>query len=116
MPELPEVETTRLGLLPLVQGKRIAKVTVRDARLRWPIPPDFSRQLKGRIVRDLSRRGKYLLWDCESGFILSHLGMSGSLRVLPAAAPPVEASFGGRWHPSSIFSAKPLQWAASSWT
>jgi len=88
MPELPEVETTRLGLLPLVQGKRIAKVTVRDARLRWPIPPDFSRQLKGRIVRDLSRRGKYLLWDCESGFILSHLGMSGSLRVLPAAAPP----------------------------
>ena len=84
MPELPEVETTRLGLLPHVQGQRISKVIVRDRRLRWPVPVDFARRLKGRTVRDVLRRGKYLLWDCESGYVLSHLGMSGSLRVVPA--------------------------------
>ena len=87
MPELPEVETTRLGLLPQVQGQRISKVIVRDRRLRWPVPIDFARQLKGRTVQDISRRGKYLLWDCETGYMLSHLGMSGSLRALPASAP-----------------------------
>ena len=86
MPELPEVETTRLGLLPYVQGQRIARVIVRDARLRWPVPANFAQRLKGRTVRDVSRRGKYLLWDCESGFVLSHLGMSGSLRVVPVSS------------------------------
>ncbi len=84
MPELPEVETTRLGLLPFVRGRQIAKVTVRDDRLRWPVPASFSRRLKGRTVIDVLRRGKYLLWDCESGYILSHLGMSGSLQVINA--------------------------------
>jgi len=84
MPELPEVETTRLGLLPHVQGQRISKVIVRDRRLRWPVPADFARRLKGCTVRDVWRRGKYLIWDCESGYVLSHLGMSGSLRVVPA--------------------------------
>ena len=86
MPELPEVETTRLGLLPHVLGQRISTVIVRERRLRWPVPADFARRLKGRTVRDVSRRGKYLLWDCESGYVLSHLGMSGSLRVVPASA------------------------------
>ena len=60
MPELPEVETTRLGLLPFVRGRQIAKVTVRDDRLRWPVPASFSRRLKGRTVIDVLRRGKYL--------------------------------------------------------
>ncbi|MEO8101440.1 MAG: bifunctional DNA-formamidopyrimidine glycosylase/DNA-(apurinic or apyrimidinic site) lyase [Betaproteobacteria bacterium] len=83
MPELPEVETTRLGLLPHVQDQKIFKVIVRDRRLRWPVPADFARRLKGRTVRDVSRRGKYLLWDVETGYVLSHLGMSGSLRVVP---------------------------------
>ncbi len=87
MPELPEVETTRLGLLPHVQGQRIARVIVRDRRLRWPVPADFAQRLKGRTVLDVLRRGKYLLWDCETGYMLSHLGMSGSLRVLPNAEP-----------------------------
>lgn len=84
MPELPEVETTRLGLLPHVLGQRISRVIVRDRRLRWPVPVDFARQLKGRTVQDILRRGKYLLWNCETGYVLSHLGMSGSLRILPA--------------------------------
>ena len=90
MPELPEVETTRLGLLPKVQGGRIATVTVRDRRLRWPIPSNLAKQLSGKTVVDISRRGKYLLWDCRSdtganaqrGYLLSHLGMSGSLRLI----------------------------------
>jgi formamidopyrimidine-DNA glycosylase len=100
MPELPEVETTRLGLRPHVQGKRIARVTVRDTRLRWPIPSSFANTLRGLTVIELTRRGKYLLWECRpaetaatsrtraattGGFVLSHLGMSGTLRVLEAA-------------------------------
>ena len=88
MPELPEVETTRLGLLPRVQGSRIATVTVRERRLRWPIPKNLARLLSGNTVADITRRGKYLLWDCRlnerRGYLLSHLGMSGSLRVINA--------------------------------
>ena len=90
MPELPEVETTRLGLLPRVQGARISVVTVRERRLRWPVPAHLSRYLSGKTVVDIERRGKYLLWDCRNdgvaglqrGFLLSHLGMSGSLRLI----------------------------------
>jgi formamidopyrimidine-DNA glycosylase len=81
MPELPEVETTRLGLLPKVKGLRVSNVIVRNRRLRWPIPRDFEKRLTGRVIGDVLRRGKYLLWDCESGFVLNHLGMSGSLRI-----------------------------------
>ena len=101
MPELPEVETTRLGLLPHVRGQRIERVTVRERRLRWPIPANFTDLLQGTTVSNIIRRGKYLLWDCErgssamnhksegmdSGFMLSHLGMSGTLRVLSFATP-----------------------------
>lgn len=90
MPELPEVETTRLGLLLRVQGYRIATVTVRERRLRWPIPKDLGKLLSGNTVTDITRRGKYLLWDCRlddrRGYLLSHLGMSGSLRVINADA------------------------------
>lgn len=92
MPELPEVETTRLGLLPAVQGQRVASVIVRDRRLRWPIPKKLAQQLTGKTVIDIARRGKYLIWDCRAvnlqnntrGYLLSHLGMSGSLRVINA--------------------------------
>ena len=86
MPELPEVETTRLGLLPHIEGKRVAEVTVRERRLRWPVPANLARCLRGSTIETIFRRGKYLLWACEngakSGFLLSHLGMSGSLRVV----------------------------------
>ena len=91
MPELPEVETTRLGLLPHIQGKRVTDVTVREHRLRWPVPPDFVQNLRGSMIENISRRGKYLLWTCEkgpgSGFLLSHLGMSGRLRALTSSEP-----------------------------
>ncbi|HEX4857445.1 MAG TPA: bifunctional DNA-formamidopyrimidine glycosylase/DNA-(apurinic or apyrimidinic site) lyase [Usitatibacteraceae bacterium] len=81
MPELPEVETTRLGLLPAVRGKAIAGVTVRSRKLRWPVPENLPRILRGQTIRDIARRGKYLLWQCDRGFLLVHLGMSGSLCV-----------------------------------
>jgi formamidopyrimidine-DNA glycosylase len=83
MPELPEVETTRLGLLPLVAGARISRVVVRERRLRWPIPKGLPGAMQGRTISTILRRGKYLLWNVEAdaggGFLLCHLGMSGSL-------------------------------------
>lgn len=85
MPELPEVETTRRGILPALKGHRIQTVTVREARLRWPIARDFKSALTGQRIDDVQRRAKYLLIALERGTIIWHLGMSGSLRVLTAA-------------------------------
>jgi formamidopyrimidine-DNA glycosylase len=87
MPELPEVETTRRGLAPHLEGRRIAGVTLRRPDLRWPIPPQVARLLPGQRVEAVRRRAKYLLLDTEAGSALLHLGMSGSLRVLPARTP-----------------------------
>jgi formamidopyrimidine-DNA glycosylase len=87
MPELPEVETTRRGLAPHVEGRRVVHVTLRRPDLRWPIPPDVSNLLPGQRVDAVRRRAKYLLVDTAAGSALLHLGMSGSLRVLPADTP-----------------------------
>jgi formamidopyrimidine-DNA glycosylase len=87
MPELPEVETTRRGLAPHLEGRRIAAVTLRRPDLRWPIPPDVAEQLPGQRIDAIRRRAKYLLLDTAAGSALLHLGMSGSLRVLPATTP-----------------------------
>jgi len=87
MPELPEVETTRRGLAPHVEGRRIAAVTLRRPDLRWPIPPEVARELPGQRIEAVRRRAKYLLMDTAAGSALLHLGMSGSLRVLPASTP-----------------------------
>jgi formamidopyrimidine-DNA glycosylase len=90
MPELPEVETVRRGLAPAMEGARIAKVEVRDRRLRWPIARDFEKRLRGQTVEGLGRRAKYLLADLSSGdVLLMHLGMSGSFRVGHEAKPGV---------------------------
>jgi formamidopyrimidine-DNA glycosylase len=86
MPELPEVEVTRRGLAPQLTGRTISGVAVREPRLRWPVPSDVLR-LAGRTVRTIRRRGKYLLVDCGDGHLILHLGMSGSLRVLPPGTP-----------------------------
>ncbi|MES1191213.1 MAG: bifunctional DNA-formamidopyrimidine glycosylase/DNA-(apurinic or apyrimidinic site) lyase [Steroidobacter sp.] len=88
MPELPEVETTRRGLLPALQGRRIVDVRVRDARLRWPVSADFAERLRGEVILDVQRRAKYLLIQLQQGHVIWHLGMSGSLRILPAHVPP----------------------------
>jgi formamidopyrimidine-DNA glycosylase len=87
MPELPEVETTRAGLAPHVEGRRITAVVLRRPDLRWPIPPEIAARLPGQRVEAIRRRAKYLLLDTAAGSALLHLGMSGSLRVLPGATP-----------------------------
>ncbi|HEV7272550.1 bifunctional DNA-formamidopyrimidine glycosylase/DNA-(apurinic or apyrimidinic site) lyase [Pseudoxanthomonas sp.] len=87
MPELPEVETTRRGLAPHVEGRRIAAVTLRRPDLRWPIPQEVARELPGQRIDAVRRRAKYLLMETSAGSALLHLGMSGSLRVLPASTP-----------------------------
>lgn len=87
MPELPEVETTRRGLAPHVEGRTVAAVVLRRPDLRWPIPPDVAARLPGQRIEAVRRRAKYLLLDTAAGSALLHLGMSGSLRVLPADAP-----------------------------
>jgi formamidopyrimidine-DNA glycosylase len=82
MPELPEVETVRRGLEPVMQGARFETVEARRRDLRWPLPPDFAARLEGQTVTGLGRRAKYLTVDLSSGeVLLMHLGMSGSFRV-----------------------------------
>ncbi|MDT3684440.1 MAG: bifunctional DNA-formamidopyrimidine glycosylase/DNA-(apurinic or apyrimidinic site) lyase [Pseudorhodoplanes sp.] len=85
MPELPEVETVRRGLAPIMEGARFVKVEARRGDLRWPLPKDFVARLEGQTVTGLGRRAKYILADLSSGdVLLMHLGMSGSFRVMKA--------------------------------
>ncbi len=82
MPELPEVETVRRGLAPVMEGARFAKVDARRGDLRWPLGKNFAQRLQGKTVTGLGRRAKYLLADLSSGdVLLMHLGMSGSFHV-----------------------------------
>ena len=87
MPELPEVETTRRGLAPHLLERAIHGVILRRSELRWPIPDEVAALLPGQRIVDVRRRAKYLLLDTEAGSALLHLGMSGSLRVLPGDTP-----------------------------
>ena len=88
MPELPEVETTRRGISPHVCQHPITGVTVRQPQLRWPVPGNLSQLLVGQAFQSVDRRGKYLLLNTTRGTLIIHLGMSGSLRILPAGAKP----------------------------
>jgi len=88
MPELPEVETTRRGLSKHLVGATIKDVIIRNGNLRWPIPNNLPKLLRGQTILSLTRRAKYLLADCGNGTLILHLGMSGSLRILPANTPP----------------------------
>jgi formamidopyrimidine-DNA glycosylase len=88
MPELPEVETTRLGLLPRLQGRTLKRIVVRNPHLRWPVPADLEARLAGQTLNQLDRRGKYLLFDFGSATQIVHLGMSGSLRFAGTDEPP----------------------------
>lgn len=89
MPELPEVETTRRGIEPHVVGRRILRLHVHDRRLRWPVDAAIATAVEGSKVRRAGRRAKYLLIETESGTLILHLGMSGSLRVLPRETPRI---------------------------
>ena len=88
MPELPEVETTRRGISAHLTGRRVVRVDVREPRLRWPVPTELPRVLAGQAIEAVERRGKYLLLRTRGGTLILHLGMSGSLQVVPAAAGP----------------------------
>ncbi|MGI4839744.1 MAG: bifunctional DNA-formamidopyrimidine glycosylase/DNA-(apurinic or apyrimidinic site) lyase [Janthinobacterium lividum] len=90
MPELPEVETTRRGITPHLQGQRVSQVIVRDRRLRWPIPEDLDVRLSGQRIVGVDRRAKYLLINAEEGTLISHLGMSGNLRLVDAGLAPLK--------------------------
>src|SRR5215475_5489573 len=83
MPELPEVETVRRGLQPVMEGAKIVKAEARRKDLRFPFQKDFVARLQGQVVTGLGRRAKYLMADLASGdVLLMHLGMSGSFRVI----------------------------------
>jgi formamidopyrimidine-DNA glycosylase len=101
MPELPEVEVTRQGIAPALVGKRVRAVVFRAATLRYPLPAELPERLPGQQLMAITRRGKYLLLGFESGHLLLHLGMSGSLRLVTAAVAPekhdhVDLVFGPR--------------------
>jgi formamidopyrimidine-DNA glycosylase len=87
LPELPEVETTRRGLSPHLVGRELINFTFRRAQLRWPIPTEQLQALEGETLLDIERRAKYLLFRFQSGTIIGHLGMSGSMRIVSGATP-----------------------------
>jgi len=92
MPELPEVEITRRGIEPYLTGNTISGVRVSERRLRWPIPLNLAARVTGRRIVRVTRRGKYILIDCAEngrpGWLILHLGMSGSLRIMASKAKP----------------------------
>ena len=87
MPELPEVETSRRGIAPWLQNRRVARVIVRQRQLRWPVPWEIDDLLPGQVIRALQRRAKYLLFRTDAGTAMLHLGMSGSVRIIDAKEP-----------------------------
>lgn len=88
VPELPEVETTRRGLAPHIEGQPIEAVVVRERRLRWPVPRNLAARITGQTVRRVARRAKYLLLQLDDCDLIVHLGMSGSMRFVPTALAP----------------------------
>ena len=94
MPELPEVETVRRGLMPAMEGAIIRSIECRRPNLRFPFPEQFAERLAGRTIVSLGRRAKYLLADLDDGAVLiMHLGMSGSFRVVEADGEATPGAF-----------------------
>ena len=85
MPELPEVEITKQGIEPFLKGQTIEKIVLRNLQLRWPIPRKLRTILPGLKIASIARRAKYILINCSTGWLIIHLGMSGSLRVLSSS-------------------------------
>lgn len=88
MPELPEVETTRVGISPHIQGQTVTSVIIRNGKLRWPIPTSIKKNLPRKKLLSVTRRGKYLLLEFKTGHLLMHLGMSGSLQIVDQTTEP----------------------------
>ena len=87
MPELPEVEVTKLGIEPRIVGKKVTDVRIFDGRLRGPVPANLKTLLKNQVCVGLYRRGKYLIFQMQDGYLLIHLGMTGVLRLLSPKDP-----------------------------
>ena len=87
MPELPEVETTRRGLEPLITNRKIISVHIYKKKLRWEVPTHLKKTLENQTIKKISRRAKYLLFDFDYGQLVMHLGMSGSIRVVDSFEP-----------------------------
>lgn len=87
MPELPEIETVRRGLMPIVVERHFHHIVVRETRLRWPVSANLAHLLAGQCIHALDRRGKYLLFRLDYGSLIVHLGMSGRLRRIPESSP-----------------------------
>lgn len=87
MPELPEVETSRRGIEPHIVDGTVARVVIRERRLRWPVARDIDRLLPGETVTSVSRRAKYLLINTQQGSAILHLGMSGSVCIVDRDTP-----------------------------
>ena len=87
MPELPEVETTRRGLETLIVNRRVLSAHIYKKKLRWEIPSHLIETLKQKTIRNISRRAKYLLIELSDGQLVIHLGMSGSMSVVPSNEP-----------------------------
>jgi formamidopyrimidine-DNA glycosylase len=83
------VETTRRGIRTALQGRVVTGLLLRERRLRWPVDARLAARITGQRIGDVRRRAKYLLIDLDRGTLIAHLGMSGSLRVLPAATPVI---------------------------
>lgn len=118
MPELPEVETTCRGIAPYIEGQVVKQVIIRQPRLRWPVTDNLANILIGLNIQSVSRRAKYLLLTTETGNLLIHLGMSGSLRIVSA-----EQAAGKHDHIDFIFSENtvlrfndPRRFGAVLWT
>lgn len=88
MPELPEVETTRRGIAPHVENQRVTGIVLRQRQLRWPISAGLESGLTDQLIRRVDRRGKYLLLGADTGTLIIHLGMSGSLRIVDTTVAP----------------------------
>lgn len=84
MPELPEVEVTRLGIEPHIQSQRVQKILIHQPQMRWPVPEDV-KLCEGQIINKVTRRAKYLFIHFDLGSIIFHLGMSGKMRVVDAS-------------------------------
>jgi formamidopyrimidine-DNA glycosylase len=125
MPELPEVEVSRLGLAPHLAGQPIVEAVFRTPKLRHALPPELTSRLAGKRVRTILRRGKYLLFDCAgapgdgdegSGWLIVHLGMSGSLRLVPVGAPPQKHDHVDLVFPGTILRFRdPRRFGSLSW-
>ena len=87
MPELPEVETSRRGIAPHIEGQKISALNIRERRLRWPVGKEVDRNLEGATITSVDRRAKYLLINTSNGTAIMHLGMSGSLSIVDRGTP-----------------------------